>query len=653
LLAYGALVLLPVSSARAGQSRDLSPNPDGEFLRALARFSLGLDGTYGDEGSSVRSSLESMDRGLEQWDAAIRASEAAMNREISRASPGDAARLHAALGGAYLDRGRIADALREFTAANQLDATGADLHSVEGLVYQQITNAPDAATEAFESAATLDPRNPVRWYVLARHLSKAGKREEAARARQNFLTTWEQRAVGKGRTAVTAPFVRLTLVQEKSRVEPFFPPVLYAEGFSLLQGGDYTRAIAQFKEALLRDPLTAHPFERMESMEKAAAAFRDGSVAAAIQHLDVAIELDPSRAEPHRMLGSVYAADRRDDDAVAELERTLRLAPTDERTHLALAGVLIDAQRYLEAERALRRTIETLPTSGRAHYALGRLYQRQGLYDQALQELNRAVTYRPLIGLNGIYQSIGALNTARQNFDAAMNAYEARVELQPNDADAHQDLGDTYARLGRRAEALAEFAMVSTLATGRTDALTAMAQVHLQEGRYEEAVEACRRALDLNPAYAPARYTLGTSLVRLGRGDEGQKELEEFQRLQAEAAAVHAREIELDGLRRGASESSANGDHEKAVALLRKALLLEPGEAVSHLNLGLALLYAGKLEEAIERFNAAVALHAPIAVHQHLAQAYAALGRADESRRELDIYQQLQQETLRRAGANR
>ena len=281
------------------------------------------------------------------------------------------------------------------------------------------------------------------------------------------------------------------------------------------------------------------------------------------------------------------------------------------------------------------------------------MYQRQGLYEQAMEELSAAVPHHPLIGLNGIYQSLGAMAAARQNFDAAITAYEQRVDIHPNDADAHQDLGDTYARLGRHAEALAEFAMVSTLAIGRADAFTAMAQVHLKEGRYAEAVEAARRALDLNAAYAPAHYTLGTSLVRLGRTDEGQKELEEFQRLQAEAASAHAREIELGGLRREASESSAKGDHEQAVSLLRKALLIEPDAAVSHLNLGLALLYAGKPAEAIERFKVAVRLRGPIDVHQYLAQAYAALGNLDESRRELSVYDQLQQENLRRAGANR
>ena len=74
---------------------------------------------------------------------------------------------------------------------------------------------------------------------------------------------------------------------------------------------------------------------------------------------------------------------------------------------------------------------------------------------------------------------------------------------------------------------------------------------------------------------------------------------------------------------------------------------------MSHLNLGLALLYAGQPAEAIERFKSAVALNAPPDVHQHLARAYAALGQDEDSRRELALYEQMKQDSLRRAGGNR
>ena len=648
-LVPGFLLALGVSPPLAGQASD----PNTDFLRALAQFSLGLDGAYGDEGRSVRSSLESMSRALDQWDAAIRTSESAMNAQVVRADPRTAAAMHATLGGVYLDRGRLDDALREFTAATQLDPNRPELYTLQGLVHSQGLNDDAAATEAFRKASDLDPRNPVRWYMLARHLQKTGTPEETRSTLRAFQQSWEQGAVGKGRTAIAPPFGRLGLLQEKARVEPFLPPVLYAEGFALLQRGDYKGAIAQFGEASARDPLAGSPVERTEAMGLAAGAFRDGSIDAASRHLKVAIELDPVRAEAHRILGSVYLANQQENEAIDELRTAARLSPGDERTRLALANALVQAGMFSEAEQALRQILDALPASGRAHYMLGRLYQRQGDYEKALRQFETTITFHPLLGLNGIYQSMGAMSAARQNFDAAIDAHSRRADVHPNDPDAHQDLGDTYLRLGRHDEALAEFAMTLMLATGRAGAYAGMAQVHLQEGRYADAVESSRRALDLDADHRQARYTLATSLLRVGRTGEGQKELETFQHLQAEDAAAHARELELGGLKREASESSASGDHEKAVALLRKALLLEPNLAVSHLNLGLALLYAGHPAEAIDRFKSAAALNAPPDVHQHLAQAYAALGQDEDSRRELALYEQMKQESLRRAGGNR
>ena len=82
------------------------------------------------------------------------------------------------------------------------------------------------------------------------------------------------------------------------------------------------------------------------------------------------------------------------------------------------------------------------------------------------------MAFNPLVGLNGIYQTMGAITAARQNFDAAIDAYSKRVDVHPNDADAHQDLGDTYARLSRPDEALAEFAVALTIDANRRAART-------------------------------------------------------------------------------------------------------------------------------------------------------------------------------------
>ena len=138
-LAPGLLLALVAIPAAAGQAAD----PKTDFVQALARFSLGLEGTYGDEGSRIRSSLDSMDQELERWDATIRTYEMAMASEVNGAEPQVAARLHAALGGVYLDRSRVADALREFVAASRLDPSRAEVYALH---HRAVAQGPPART---------------------------------------------------------------------------------------------------------------------------------------------------------------------------------------------------------------------------------------------------------------------------------------------------------------------------------------------------------------------------------------------------------------------------------------------------------------------------------------------------------------------------
>ena len=146
---------------------------------------------------------------------------------------------------------------------------------------------------------------------------------------------------------------------------------------------------------------------------------------------------------------------------------------------------------------------------------------------------------------------------------------------------------------------------------------------------------------------------LATSLLRLGRTDDGNRELQEYQRLQNEATALQSKRFEIAALRRDATVSTASGNHARAVALLRKALEAERGDPASELDLGMALLRAGKPGEAIPHLRAAAVPDSAPDVHRQLAAAYEAAGQADDSRRERALYAQARQEALRRAGAGR
>ena len=186
------------------------------------------------------------------------------------------------------------------------------------------------------------------------------------------------------------PFIDLRLFQETSGIEPFFPPALYVDGFAELQRGNLPRAIELFRQSVMRDPLVAESGVESGALGRAAAALRDGSLDRAAEHVAVAIELAPDRAEPHRIQGLIHLAGRQLDAAAAALTAAIKLNPRDERSRLALADAQIIGGNLPAARESLQELLKVLPSSGRARYKLGLVYQRQGLYADAMRELTAA-----------------------------------------------------------------------------------------------------------------------------------------------------------------------------------------------------------------------------------------------------------------------
>src|SRR4030095_13442673 len=193
-------------------------------------------------------------------------------------------------------------------------------------------------------------------------------------------------------------------------------------------------------------------------------------------------------------------------------------------------------------------------------------------------------------GANTIARMIGTLQQDEQDLEAAARTFATRVDLVPNDHDAHRDLGKVYLLQGEDVRARAEFEIALLVDPSDVEASTSLGQLDLRAGRYEDAATVSRRALELGPSHREARYVHATALIRMGNAEEGAAEMEVFQRLQAEDSESRARSFELGRLRREASVSLAGGDRANAVALLRRALVYEPRSATSHLDLGLALL---------------------------------------------------------------
>jgi tetratricopeptide (TPR) repeat protein len=433
-------------------------------------------------------------------------------------------------------------------------------------------------------------------------------------------------------------------------VEPYFPTGRYVGALALLARSRYDAGLAALRSAAAADPLLSAPDAALDDLGHAGVALRNGDTAAALAALDRARQVAPRWGELHRLRGVALLADERIDDAIAAFEEALRLSPLDERAHVALADTYSRQERYEDADHALRSAIAALPVSPRLHHARALVLQRQGLYPEALAEFGRALSLEPalpLLGKNSVYETVGTLRRARQEFTEATAAFARRVDLVPNDVKAHRDLGDIYFRQALDDLAWTEFAIAEALAPRDVATQAALAQLHLRAGRHPEAVATARRIIRLSPMDAPAHFVLGTALMRLGETDEGTRALDTFARLEAADAEARSRQFALSALRREAELAAVEGDHARAVALLAQVVEQEPRSAGASVALGVALIKAGRAAEAVDRVQAAAGLGADGDVYRHLADAYAQIGDADLSARAREVYQRIRRERLR------
>lgn len=151
--------------------------------------------------------------------------------------------------------------------------------------------------------------------------------------------------------------------------------------------------------------------------------------------------------------------------------------------------------------------------------------------------------------------------------------------------------------LSREADATLTTGLVRPLAPPATDADAWFERASAWDAdpaRWEEAIDAYRRVVSIDPTYAAAWNNMGLLLHRLGRYEEAREAyttaLEEDPACSEAAYNLGALEEDL-------------GDVDRAIDHYRGALELQPDYGDAHFNLAGALARAGRSDEAIEHWQ--------------------------------------------------
>jgi tetratricopeptide (TPR) repeat protein len=97
--------------------------------------------------------------------------------------------------------------------------------------------------------------------------------------------------------------------------------------------------------------------------------------------------------------------------------------------------------------------------------------------------------------------------------ETALDHLQNAVQLDPEFADAHNDLGVALARLGNTGEAVEQFQKAVSLAPDHNRAVRNLSLALYTLQRYHEVLPVARRALKIEPGLVYVQYVLGVSLI--------------------------------------------------------------------------------------------------------------------------------------------
>ena len=202
--------------------------------------------------------------------------------------------------------------------------------------------------------------------------------------------------------------------------------------------------------------------------------------------------------------------------------------------------------------------------------------------------------------------SLGNVLRKRRRFDEAAARYRRAIEIAPDYAEAHNNLGVVLDDPGQSAEAAEHFRKALEINPEYVYAHNNLGVLLLRQGKCSDAIEHFQAAIALAPKFAQPHANMGRALSLQGRNAEAAAQWRTFLRLKPDQPQIMT---SLAWLLATAPEDRVRSGKD-AVELAQKAKeLLGPHRDVAVLN-ALAAAYAetGRYGEAIQVAEEALAL---------------------------------------------
>ena len=258
-------------------------------------------------------------------------------------------------------------------------------------------------------------------------------------------------------------------------------------------------------------------------------------------------------------------------------ERAILLDPDSDKIHGTLRQVCQQDQGFVEARHILERLLQRYPDSARIQASLGWVCLNMQKESRAIELLEAAISGEDTEIFAYIHLSRAYL--LKESFDKAVQVLEEALSIDPDNRQLLLILGEHQLGQGRCKEA--ELSFAKAMRKNETPAITAIhiARRYYDRGMRRKAIEYYEQAMDQG---SPEPLLLNN--LAWAYGEEG---IRLNRALELSLQAVKLEEENVVYLDTYAELLFKTGQHTRAIAIMHKALQLEPedGEHYKYLRL--------------------------------------------------------------------
>ena len=281
------------------------------------------------------------------------------------------------------------------------------------------------------------------------------------------------------------------------------------------------------------------------------------------EHLNEALKIEPDQDEVRNMLVRIKLA-RNDFDGALEVARgDIKIDKKDPGNHLSLASILERQWRFNEALEELNKAIKLNPDKAVYFRRRASIRKQQGDLKAAIKDQTKAVALSKSQTFELI--ELANLNVEDNNVDAAIANLKEALESDPKNKKAHEELTEI---------------------------------LHANK-KWDELVSELRRAIEQNEKDSELHYDLGMALMKVKNSKEA---LAEF------TTASNLNEKDPKPLRQIGTYYAEEKVYDKAIKAFKKALNINPTSTKDMVALGYCFAQDDNYLQSEAAFVTALAL---------------------------------------------